>query len=68
MIYRKTQAEDGAYVDSDAARWAVDCCRRIRTQEGVNVGWTEFPSLGAALEAWHLTYDPLPEPSHSTTY
>lgn len=54
MIYRKREQEDGEYADDTGARWAVDCCRRIRTPEGVNVGWTEFSCLEAALEAWGL--------------
>lgn len=54
MIYRKREDESGDYCDKDSIRWAVDCCRRIRTHEGVNVGWTEFPSLEAALEEWGL--------------
>lgn len=59
MIYCKTQQADGDYEDAEGTRWAVDCCRRIRTPEGVNVGWTEFPSLEAALEAWELHARPL---------
>lgn len=58
-MYCKTQQEDGEYVDSDGTRWVVNCCRRIRTPEGVNVGWTEFPSLEAAMEAWRLQAKPL---------
>lgn len=59
MIYCKTQQADGDYEDAAGTRWAVDCCRRIRTAEGVNVGWTEFPSLEAALAAWGLQVKPL---------
>ncbi len=54
MIYRKQEQADGEYTDAEGSRWAVDCCRRVRTPEGVNVGWTEFPSLDAALAAWGL--------------
>lgn len=60
MIYRKKEQIDGEYVDAEGTRWAVDCCRRIRTTDGVNVGWTEFPSLDDALEAWGLHAQPLP--------
>lgn len=56
MIYRKTADEEGAYTDDKGERWAVECLRRVRTPEGVNVGWTEFPSLEAALAAWGLRY------------
>lgn len=62
MIYRKEEQEDGDYIDREGTRWAVSCLRRIRTPEGVNVGWTEFQSLEAALEEWGMTYAPLPEP------
>lgn len=54
MIYRKREDESGDYCDADGKHWSIDGCRRIRTPEGVNVGWTEFPSLEAALEAWGL--------------
>lgn len=54
MIFRKTPCKDGEYITDDGKRWTVECCRRIRTSEGVNVGWTEFPSLDDALEAWGL--------------
>lgn len=54
MIYRKEQQSGGKYADSDGVRWEVNCCRRIITPEGVNVGWTEFPRLEDALEAWGL--------------
>lgn len=54
MIYRKTPHEDGRYTDEQGQRWEVDCCRRIRTKEGVNIGWTEFPTLEEALKEWGL--------------
>lgn len=60
MIYRRTEAAQGSYVDADGARWNVECCRRIRTREGVDAGWTEFATAEAALTEWGLEYDPLP--------
>lgn len=60
MIYQKRQQDDGDYTDADGVRWIVNFFRRVRTPEGVNVGWTEFPSLEAALEAWGLIYEPRP--------
>lgn len=54
MIYCKIVQVDGDYIDAEGTRWMVNSCRRIRTTEGVNVGWTEFPSLDTALKAWGL--------------
>lgn len=58
MIYSKSPHPDGEYVDNEGQHWLISCCRSIRTPEGVNIGWTEFPSLEAALEAWGLKAEP----------
>lgn len=62
MKYRKEKSACGPYTSAEGARFNLLCVRRIRTQDGVNVGWTEFPSLAACLSAWGLVYDPLPAP------
>lgn len=56
MIFRKTSHEDGDYVDNEGQRWIVEYLRCIHTPEGLNVGWTEFPSLTVALETWGLKF------------
>lgn len=52
--YSKFTCSDGSFVDKDGVRYDVVCVRRVRTQEGVNVGYEPFPSLQDALEAWGL--------------
>lgn len=54
MLYRKIEDEAGEYVDAQGCRFAVQSARRVRTSEGVNVGYVEFPTLEDALEAWGL--------------
>ena len=56
MLYSKCESPDGAYVDAVGTRYDVSAARRVRSAEGVNVGYEEFPSLEAALEAWGLTW------------
>lgn len=58
-VYKAIPQEDGDYIKSDGTRCALRCCRRHSGPEGINVGWTEFPSLEAALEAWGLRNEPL---------
>lgn len=52
--------EAGDYVDAAGRRCTLCCCRRMRSQEGINAGWTHFDTYEACLAAWGLTYDPLP--------
>lgn len=54
MLYRKIEDEAGEYVDAQGCRFAVQSARRVRTSEGVNVGYVEFPTLEDALEEWGL--------------
>ena len=58
MIWvRKTQDEDGMYVDGSAVRWVVDWCNRIYCPCGLSEaehGYERFESMEAALEAWGL--------------
>lgn len=58
MIYaRKNKQENGDYIDGNAERWSVIFARNPFTP----VRWQRFGSEEAALAAWGLTYDPLPE-------
>lgn len=58
MYYRKTQDDGGAYIDGDGVRFAVAEVRNVRPTDG----WTRFSCMEKCLEAWHLTYDPVPAP------
>lgn len=59
MMYKKEAAVDGNYHDASGARYILLCCRRIRTKDGINVGWTEFATIDDCLEAWGLDDIPL---------
>ena len=54
MYYARFESADGAYVDASGVRYDVSEVRRVRSAAGVNVGYVQFPSLEAALEAWGL--------------
>lgn len=41
-------------MDADGVRFSISSARRVRSPQGVNVGYEEFPSLEDALEAWGL--------------
>lgn len=62
MFFFKEEKPDGPYVDEEEKRFFVEQCRFFLSRGRMNDGWTEFPSLEAALEEWGLTYAPLPEP------
>lgn len=61
MMYRISEEEGGDYLTADGRRCALHCCRRIRTRDGVNEGWTAFSTFADCLEEWGLTYAPLSE-------
>ncbi|MBR5878811.1 MAG: hypothetical protein IKY91_04610 [Akkermansia sp.] len=66
MLYSKSGSPDGAYVDAVGTRYDVSAARRVRSAEGVNVGYEAFPCLQDALEAWGLRAfpaEPLPTPA-----
>lgn len=44
----------GDYVNLDGTRYSIVIARRIRSTDGVNVGYREFSSLQDALLAWKL--------------
>lgn len=55
---KKTEDENGSYVDDKDVRYNVEWCVKViyvdgRTEE--DLGYTRFNSLDAALEIWHLT-------------
>ena len=58
MIWvRKTEDEQGSYVDGSAVRWAVDWLHKIYCPCGLSEaehGYEAFESMEAALEAWGL--------------
>ncbi len=54
MYYARFESADGAYVDAGGVRFDVSVVRRVRSAAGVNVGYEQFSSLEAALEAWGL--------------
>lgn len=52
----------GEYVDAAAARWDVAFASNPYNPSN----WQRFENEAAALEAWGLTYAPLPEPEPET--
>lgn len=61
MVYKKTQNEEGNYIDAQQTRWDILEAHEAWTPEGKNVGWDEFDSLEQAAQAYGLTYGPLEE-------
>lgn len=59
MVYKKTQNEEGNYIDVQQTRWDILEAHEAWTPQGKNVGWDEFDSLEKAAQAYGLTYDPL---------
>ena len=59
MVYKKIQNEEGNYIDIQQARWDILEAHEAWTPQGKNVGWDEFDSLEAAVQAYGLTYSPL---------
>lgn len=55
---RKTQDENGQYVDSDGTRWYVDWCNCMYTPDGSSErdhGYESYPSVEEACNIWGLT-------------
>lgn len=46
-------------MDADGVRFSISSARRVRSPQGVNVGYEEFPSLEDALAAWGLRESPM---------
>lgn len=55
MYFRKIADTLGDFMDASGSRFSISAARRIRTSEGVNVGYVPFESLDAALAAWQLS-------------
>ena len=66
MIFKKTQQNDGEYIDQNGVRYTLGASRRHRSNAGINFGFTEFPDVDTALEFWGLTLAPPPESEEST--
>lgn len=60
MYYHKSINPQGVYSDEHATRY--DVSEFEHPERDLRRMCQEFPSLDACLAAWHLTYDPLPEP------
>ena len=57
MWYYKEKNEMGMYVDSDNERYMLASASAVITHEGQtpeSLGWYEFESEEACLEAWRL--------------
>ena len=57
-IYAQLRAaDDGAYIDADGTRWSVRYGNTVLENWAANeeLGYTEFPTIEAALEEWGLT-------------
>ena len=59
MVYKKIQNEQGSYIDAEQVRWDILEAHEAYTPQGKNVGWDEFDSLEAAVQAYGLTYSPI---------
>ena len=60
MVYKKIQNETGQYIDKKEVRFTILEANEAYTPKGINVGWEVFDSIGAATQAYGLTYNPLP--------
>ncbi len=54
MYFKKTPDPLGEFVAADGTRYSLACAKRIRTRDGVNVGYEPFLSLQDALAVWDL--------------
>lgn len=57
---------NGDYIAEDNTRFTVSTARRVRSADGINVGYEQFASLADALAAWGLTACPIEEPLTET--
>lgn len=55
MWYRIEESEYGDVKDANGVRYTLIECGSVFTPQGENVGYTQFPSREACLEAWNLT-------------
>lgn len=74
MFYQKQENERGNFIDSEGVRYSLTECKCALTPQGMNVGYTEFESREACLEAWGLTelseeeMQELDNPPQATTF
>lgn len=54
MYFRKQPDPQGGFIAADNTRFTVFTARRVRSADGINVGYEQFASLADALEAWGL--------------
>ena len=50
MFYKLAKNEDGNVKDKNGVRYRLAECVAAHTPQGLNVGYTEFPSRQAALD------------------
>ena len=54
MYFRRQPDPQGGFIDVDNTRFDILMARRVRSADGINVGYEQFASLADALEAWGL--------------
>lgn len=59
MYFKKSPDPMGEYLDAAGNRFSIAAARRIRTADGVNVGYIAFDSLQDAMEAWGFSIVPI---------
>lgn len=55
IFARKTQDENGQYIDADGTRWYVEWCAGMIGAEPTDHGYEPFRSVDAAVAYWELT-------------
>lgn len=54
MVYKLEKDENGNVRGKDGTRYMLSECRVAYTPQGVNYGYTAFPSRAAALAAYNV--------------
>ena len=54
IFVRKTQDENGQYIDADGTRWLVEWCAGMIGAEPTDHGYEPFRSVDAAVAYWEL--------------
>lgn len=54
IFVRKTQNENGQYIDADGTRWHVEWCAGMIGAEPTDHGYEPFRSVDAAVSYWEL--------------
>ncbi|MBR5623251.1 MAG: hypothetical protein IKW49_08715 [Opitutales bacterium] len=55
MFYKLTKNENGNVKDKNGVRYRLAECVAAHTPQGLNVGYTEFPSRQAALSFYGVS-------------